>query len=181
MILPTIRDSRFITIRCGGTLSDSHHYLLALWAAQCAERVLPYFEKEHPDDDRPRKAIELARSWARGEITVTEAKVGAYYSNAAARDVKGAAKFSALAAGQSAAVAHVAAHELGAAAYAIRAAMAASGDSEARPNASISEAKREIGLRECAWQREQLPDEIRELVLDDQKNRNDICWNVFFL
>jgi hypothetical protein len=35
------------------------------------------------------------------------------------------------------------------------------------------------GLLECRWQRAQLPDEIRELVLDDQRLRNKICWSVF--
>ena len=39
-----------------------------LFAADCAERVLPIFEKERPHDDRPRKAIEAARAYARGEI-----------------------------------------------------------------------------------------------------------------
>jgi len=29
------------------------------------------------------------------------------------------------------------------------------------------------------WQRDQLPDAIRELILDDQRRRNDICWSVF--
>jgi hypothetical protein len=33
--------------------------------------------------------------------------------------------------------------------------------------------------RECRWQRRQLPDAIRELVLDDQRLRNEICWSVF--
>src|SRR6185369_9403183 len=41
MILPKIRDPRFITIRRGGTLIDENHRLLALWAATCAEHVLP--------------------------------------------------------------------------------------------------------------------------------------------
>ena len=68
-----------------------------------------------------------------------------------------------------AAVAHVAAHELGAAAYAIRAARAAGPEGESE----------EAGQRECQWQREQLPGAIRELVLDDQRLRNDICWSVF--
>jgi hypothetical protein len=35
------------------------------------------------------------------------------------------------------------------------------------------------GRRECQWQREQLPEAIRDLVLDDQRLRNDICWSVF--
>ena len=67
MILPKIRDPRFITIRRGGTLRDDDHRLLAIWAADCAEHVLPFFETERPGDDRPRQAIELGRAWARGE------------------------------------------------------------------------------------------------------------------
>jgi hypothetical protein len=35
------------------------------------------------------------------------------------------------------------------------------------------------GRRECQWQREQLPEAFRDLVLDDQRLRNDICWSVF--
>ena len=35
------------------------------------------------------------------------------------------------------------------------------------------------GRLECRWQRGQLPDAIRELVLDDQRMRNEICWSVF--
>ena len=73
------------------------------------------------------------------------------------------------AAGQAAAVAHVAAHELGAAAYAIKAARAAATDGQGE----------KAGRRECAWQRKQLPEAIRELVLDDQRLRNNICWSVF--
>ena len=37
----------------------------------------------------------------------------------------------------------------------------------------------EAARAECRWQRAQLPSEIRELVLDDQRLRNDICWSVF--
>ncbi len=44
MILPKQRDPRFITLRRGGTLTDSDHQLLAVWAAACAEHVLPLFE-----------------------------------------------------------------------------------------------------------------------------------------
>ncbi len=65
-------------------------------------------------------------------------------------------------------MAHVAAHELGAAAYAIRAARAAAANGE-----------EEAGRRECEWQRAQLPREIRGLVLDDQRLRNELCWFVF--
>src|SRR5215211_5433736 len=64
VILPKDRDPRFITIRRGGTLTDSNHRLLALWAATCAEHVLPLFEAVQPADPRPRHAIEQIRAWS---------------------------------------------------------------------------------------------------------------------
>ena len=169
MIFSEPRDPRFITIRRGGSLTDDHHHLLALWAASCAEHVLPLFESAKPADSRPRHAIEQARAWTRGEITMSEARAAGGHAMAAARDLSGAARHAAYAAGQAAAVAHVAAHELGAAAYAIKAAQAA---------APLDE-REQAGRQECRWQRDQLPDEIRELVLDDQRRRNDVCWSVF--
>lgn len=169
MILPKVRDPRFITIRRGGSLTDDDHRLLALWAASCAEHVLHLFESARPLDPRPREAIEHARAWVRGDVTMTEARTAAGHANGAARDLSGAARHAAYAAGQAAAVAHVAAHELGAAAYAIRAARAAA------PEGAADAA----GRRECAWQRRQLPRAIRELVLDDERLRNDLCWSVF--
>ncbi len=169
MILPKERDPRFITIRRGGTLTDSDHRLLALWAAACAEHVLPLFEAVRPDDPRPRHAIDQARAWARGEIKMSEARAAGGHAMAAARDLTGAARHAAFAAGQAGVVAHVAAHELGAAAYAIKAARAAAPEGQGE----------QAGRRECAWQRKQLPKAIRELVLDDQRLRNDLCWSVF--
>jgi hypothetical protein len=169
MILPKVRDPRFITIRRGGTLTDVDHHLLALWAAACAEHVLPLFESARPSDPRPRRAIEQARAWARGETTMSQARAAAGHAQAAARELSGAARHAAYAAGQAAAVAHVAAHDLGAAAYAIKAARAAAAEGEGECTSRL----------ECRWQRDQLPDAIRDLVLDDQRLRNDICWSVF--
>jgi len=169
VILPKDRDPRFVTIRRGGTLTDSDHQLLALWAASCAEHVLDLFESAKPSDSRPRHAIEQARAWARGEITMSQARTAAGHANAAARDLSGAARHAAYAAGQAAAVGHVAAHELGAAAYAIRAARAAAAEGE----------REAAGRVECQWQRAQLPHDIRELVLDDQRLRNELCWFAF--
>ena len=169
MILPKIRDPRFVTERRGGTLRDDDHRLLAIWAADCAEHVLHHFEKARPKDERPRRAIDLGRAWARGEIPWAEARSAAGHANAAARDLRGAPRHAAYAAGQAAAVGHVAAHELGAAAYAVRAARAAAAEDETET----------AGRRECQWQRAQLPDDIRELVLDDQRLRNELCWFVF--
>jgi hypothetical protein len=169
MILPKVRDPRLVTIRRGGTLTDSDHHLLALWAASCAEHVLDLFESVRPADPRPRQAIDHARAWVRGEVTMMQARAAGGHAMGAARDLRGAARHAAYAAGQAGAVAHVAAHDLGAAAYAIKAVRAAAPPHE-------SEA---TGRRECQWQRDQLPTSIRELVLDDQARRNDLCWSVF--
>ena len=81
--------------------------------------MLGLFEAAQPLDLRPRQAIAQARAWAGGTITMTEARTAAGHANAAARDLRGAARHAAYAAAQAAAVAHVAAHELGAAAYAL--------------------------------------------------------------
>jgi hypothetical protein len=158
-----------ITIRRGGTLTDADHRLLALWAATCAEHVLHLFESVQPSDPRPRQAIEQIRAWARGEIRMTDSRAAGGHAMAAARVLTGAARHAAFAAGQAAVVAHVAAHELGAAAYAIKAVRAAAPPGEAD----------DAGRLECRWQRQQLPDAIRDLVLDDQRLRNEICWSVF--
>jgi hypothetical protein len=169
VILPKVQDPRLVTIRRGGTLEDSDHHLLALWAASCAEHVLHLFESSKPNDQRPRDAIEHARAWARGEVSMMLARAAGGHAMGAARALRGAARHAAYAAGQAGAVAHVAAHELGAAAYAIKAARA----SVPGPQSEAA------GRLECRWQRDQLPEAIRELVLDDQRLRNEICWSVF--
>jgi hypothetical protein len=153
MILPKVRDKRFITVRRGGTLTDEDHHLLAVWAAECAGHVIHYFEDIRPNDDRPRRAIEAACAWVKGEMKMKQARNAAGNSQDAAREVKAmseAARLAALSAGQAAAVPHVAAHELGAAAYALRAVMAAS-----------PEGKKEIFRRkECRWQIKRLPEKF---------------------
>jgi len=98
-----------------------------------------------------------------------ESRSAAGHAMAAARVLRGPAREAAFSAGQAAAVPHVAAHELGAAAYAIRAVRAA----------APKEERDRAGRLECQWQRELLPDEIRGLVLDDQRLRNELCWFVF--
>lgn len=169
MILPKDRDPRLVTIRRGGTLTDADHRLLALWAASCAEHVLDLFASARPGDPRPRQAIEHARAWVRGEVGMMAARAAGGHAMGAARDLRGPPRNAAYAAGQAGAVAHVAAHELGAAAYAIRAVRVTATE-------CLGES---AGRLECQWQRDQLPDAIRKLVLDDQKVRNDLCWSVF--
>lgn len=163
------RDPRFVTVRRGGILKDADHRFLAVWAAACADHVLHFFEQAHPGDERPLRAIEQARGWARGEITMTQARIAAFAAHDAAREASGAAKEAARAAGHAVAVAHMADHELGAAAYAIMAVRAAA-DPNDRDN---------LGLGECRWQRAQLPVEIYKLVLDDERLRNRKCWSLF--
>ena len=166
MILPRVRDPRLVTVRRGGSLTDEHHQLLALWAAACAEHVVTLFESECPSDPRPRAAIEAARAWARGEMAMMTARAQGGHAMGAARPLRGAARYAAYSAGQAACVAHVAEHDLGAAAYAIRAVQMAS-------------ARRTAGEQERDWQRRQIPDAVRSLVLEDQERRDDICWQVF--
>jgi hypothetical protein len=163
------RDPRLITIRRGGTLDDHTHKLIAIWAATCAKHVLHFFQEQHPDDNRPGFAIEQAYAWANDEISMTMARAAAFDAHRAARESTGAAKEAARSAGHAVAVAHMADHELGAAVYAIRAVRAA-----------VEPSLKDIaGMDECNWQREQLPDQIRNLVIDDQRIRNEKCWYLF--
>ena len=164
------RDPRFVAVHRGGLLDLPTHRLLAQWAADCAVHVLPLFTVRYPDDDRPRLASETARAWSKGQATVTEARAAAFASHAAARNaLDPTARAVARATGHAVATAHMADHELGAAAYAIRAVRLASTASDAMA----------AGERECLWQRGQLPEAIRELVLSDEAQRNRKFWSVF--
>ena len=92
-----MRDRRLVAMHRGGTLDPATHRLLAAWAADCAERVLPLFHQQS-SDLRPYEAIEKARAWARGEIAVGAAQKAAVAAHAAACAVKnGAAVAAALA------------------------------------------------------------------------------------
>ena len=100
---------------------------------------------------------------------MTRAREAAYAAHRAARETSGAAREAARAAGHAVATAHMADHELGAAAYAIRAVRCGlSGD-----------AREAAGRRECRWQLDQLPDAVRNLVLSDQEARNHKFWSLF--
>ncbi len=135
----------------------------------CAEHIFQLFEQAQPADDRQRTALEAVRAWACAEMTITQARTATIASFRAAQGVIGATREAALSTSLAAAVAHVAAHELGAAAYAIHAVRAASPEEE----------RQRAGRLECRWPRAQLPLGIRELVLDHQKLRNAEWWFVF--
>lgn len=107
-------------------LDTDQHRSLARWAADCAEHVLPTFERVCPDDDRPRRAVEAARAWATGELSAGAARDAAFAAHDAARETADpAAAAAARAAGHAAATAHVAGHAAHAATYAATAASAA--------------------------------------------------------
>jgi hypothetical protein len=121
------------------TLTEGERRIVAAWAADCAERVLGLFEAEAPEDHRPRHAIARARAFARGELDVAEEIRRRFVAGGAARDVSGpAAAAAARAAGQAAAIPHMGAHALSAAAYAANAARLAAPD---RPEAADEEVR----------------------------------------
>src|SRR3954451_21197396 len=95
------------------TLSEADRRIVAVWAADCAERVLALFEAEAPGETGPRDAIARARAFARGELAVAEEIRRRFGSHAAAREVRApAAVAAARAAGQAASVPHMGAHAL---------------------------------------------------------------------
>ncbi len=139
-----------MTTKAAKKLSEDDHKLLALWAADCAEHVLHYFEEAYLEDDRPRRAIEAVRAWVRGELPMVKARQAAFASHAAARAAKNqAAQFAARAAGHAAATAHVATHAPHAAKYAVKTAE----DSE----------------QEFDWQYQHLPEHLRSFVFPTSK------------
>lgn len=126
-------------------INENEHKLLANWAAECADHVLSAFEDYYPDDDRPRKAIEAARMWVSGNITVYEARKFALAAHAAARDANRPESIAASrSAGHAAATAHVPSHAKHAASYAAK----------AIPDA----------VKEIEWQIQMLPEILRSVL-----------------
>lgn len=115
-------------------VKQTDHKMLAVWAIDCAERVLPYFEDNYADDHRPRNAIETLQTWINtGEFKMAVIRKASLDSHAAAREVgeDNAARSAARAAGQAVATAHVPTHSIGAAIYALQAIHRANSASDA--------------------------------------------------
>lgn len=120
-------ERKVTTVRSAQSLSEGDRRLVAFWAADCAEHVLPLFEAEASADDRPRDAVARTRAFARGELGAAEEIRRRFVAGRAAHTVRGpAAVAAARAAAQAAGVAHMGAHALGAAAYAVKAVALAS-------------------------------------------------------
>jgi hypothetical protein len=115
-------------------VKKTDHKTLAIWAIDCAERVLPYFEEKYPEDHRPRNAIETLQTWINtGVFRMAVIRKASLASHAAAREVgeDNAARSAARAAGQAVATAHVPTHSIGAAIYALQAIHRATDSSDA--------------------------------------------------
>lgn len=150
-----MRDRRFVAVHRRGPLEVAKHRLLAAWAADCAEHVLSLFEA-CSSDDRPRHAIETAKAWASGEVSVGDAQKAAFGAHAAAREMTSkSATAAARAAGHAVATARMADHCLGASLYARKAVEATGASADV----------------ERAWQVAQLPDEVRELIVSALESR----------
>ncbi|SDQ48965.1 putative immunity protein [Microbacterium sp. cf332] len=129
------------------SLTEHDRRLVAAWAADCADHVLPLFEAAAPDDDRPRDAIARARAYARGELDSAGEIRRRFVAGRAATTASDAAAIAAArSAAQAAGVAHMGAHALGAAGYAAAAAELA------QPGALRDEVARQI---------ERMPPDVR--------------------
>jgi len=149
-----MRDIRFISEHRGGLLKKDHHRQLINWACKCSEHVLPLCTETV--DERLIKALLVAKEWATGIAKVGDAMKASVDSHTAAREsANPISKAVARSIGHAVATAHMADHSLGAATYALKAVKFA--------NKSIN-AERE-------WQNEQLPSEIRKLVLSGTKGQ----------
>lgn len=149
-----MRDQRFVAEHRGGPLKKEQHCQLMSWACACAEHVLPLFGEK--PDNRLENAILIAREWAQGNASTGDAMKASVAAHAVARESSRPTSLAvARSVGQAVATAHMADHSLGAAWYALKAVKHAGTSTDA----------------ERRWQDEQLPPEIRDLVLSARKSR----------
>jgi len=137
-----------------GLMEKASHRTLAVWAIDCTERVMPYFEDQYPNDKRPRVAIDVLREWiATGTFSMSVIRYASLSSHAAAREVgqDDSSRSAARAAGQAVATAHVRTHSLGAAIYALQAVY----------RASIPINAKQVVATERDWQLDHLIDLIK--------------------
>jgi hypothetical protein len=150
----SMRDQRFVAVHHGGSLSLEHHRLLIAWAQTCAEHVLPLFGDDI--DERLLAVLKTAKAWQRGEISVGDARKASVAAHAVAREMTAPSGIAvARAVGHAVATAHMADHSLGAAWYALKA---------------VKFAGQSIEL-ERIWQNEQIPNEVKALVLSAREDK----------
>lgn len=106
---------------------------LATWAKDCTKRVLPYFKKQHPADNKPQQALKTLQHWIKtGKFNMKTIRNAALASHASARETNEdcPARSVARAAGQATATAHAKLHALAAANYCLQATYRATGSLE---------------------------------------------------
>lgn len=149
-----MRDKRFVAEHRGGPLKKEQHYQLMNWACDCAEHVSPLFGEKI--DERLIHALNVGRAWAQGNASVGEARKAAVNAYTVARESRNPVSIAvARSVGHTVATAHMADHSLGPAWYALKAVKNAGESVDA----------------ERKWQNEQLPSEIKELVLTARKSK----------
>jgi hypothetical protein len=149
-----MRDKRFIAEHRGGPLKKEQHYQLIKWACDCAEHVLHLYGENI--DDRLKNALNVAKEWKQGNVSVGDARKAAVGAHAVARGASNPIAIAvARSIGHAVATAHMADHSLGAAWYALK---------------TVKNAGKSMDA-ERKWQDEQLPSEIKELVLTARKRR----------
>jgi len=152
-----MRDKRFIAEHRGGPLKKEQHYLVITWACDCAENVLPLFGEKL--DEQLKNALLIAKEWAKGNASVGDAMKASVAAHAVARESSNPNSIAvARCVGHAVATAHMADHSLGAALYALKAVKNAGKSPDA----------------ERKWQDEQLPSEIKDLILTARKSKKDI-------
>jgi len=152
-----MRDIRFVAEHRGGSLKKEQHQQLMQWGINCAEHVLSLYGKEI--DKRLKNAISVAKEWIKGEVTVGDARNASLEAHAVARESSNPTSVAvARSIGHAVATAHMADHSLGAALYALKA---------------VKSAGKSIDL-ERKWQNEQLPFEIRDIVLTARKKKEKV-------
>ena len=143
-----MRDKRLVAVHRGGSLTKDHHHHLIRWARECSEHLLSLIDENI--DKRLINALYVAKEWEKEKVTVGEARKASVSAHAVAREstnpiiIAVARSF-----GHAVATAHMADHSLGAALYALKA---------------VKNAGKSVDA-ERKWQNEQLPSEIKELVL----------------
>ncbi|MFZ2310795.1 MAG: putative immunity protein [Patescibacteria group bacterium] len=135
--------------------SKTDQKILAAWAIKCAEKVLPFFEKAYPQDNRPRQALEVGKKWIKtGIFKMLDIRSASLEAHAAAREAKDneAACLAARAAGQAVATAHVTQHAYGGAYYALKALIA------------DNQNEKEV-TKAYNWQKKHLPENLRQEIM----------------
>lgn len=95
---------------------------LARWAISIARRVLPYAEKEFPDNAKIKHGVSVIELWQNGEASVHQVRQGGFKVHEVARECKSkTAKAAARATGQAVGVGHMRGHAMVVADYAIKA------------------------------------------------------------